>query len=57
MSGVEKMLSEVTAEDALAQDALLAESAPTGSRQYEAAEQRNQLAVLAQHWLDGRHSY
>lgn len=51
------MFSEVAAEDALLEDALLLEAAARGSRQDEAAEQRDQLAVLAEDWLDGSHRH
>ena len=53
LAGVEQVLAEVAAEDALAQDARLLEPAARGPVQDERAEEGDELAVLAQHRLHG----
>ena len=57
VAAVEQMLPEVTAKHTLPQYALLLQTAPGRTGQYEAPEQRDQLAVLTENWLYWCHCY
>lgn len=57
ISRILQVLSQITTEDALFEDARLLESAPRRPIEDEAPEEGNQLSVLAQNRLAGLHSF